>query len=112
MNSKRKQQREHLANFHIAGFNYYDGALCFSKLKVGTKLELEYEVDNKYDARAVAIYYKGNKLGFIPRTENRIFYKLVKMGYENALDVRIQQIDATAHPEQQISVVVHLLPQE
>ncbi|MEC5394441.1 HIRAN domain-containing protein [Bergeyella sp. RCAD1439] len=112
METKRKQQREHLVNFHIAGFNYYDGVLCFSKLKIGTKLDLEHEADNKFDHRAVALYYKGYKLGFIPRTENRIFYKLVKMGHENLLDLRIQRIDTNAHPEQQVAVVAHLLPKE
>lgn len=36
-------QREHLANFYIAGFTYYDAPLCFSKLKIGTHLRLKLE---------------------------------------------------------------------
>ena len=102
-------QREHLANFHIAGFTYYDAPICFSKLKIGTHLRLKLEKDNKFDARAVAIYYKDFKLGFVPRAENRIFYKLLTMGYNRIFEVRIQQIDLAAHPEQQIRTVVHLI---
>lgn len=103
-----KTKREHLANFHIAGLTFYEAALCFKKLKVGTELRLELEAENKFDARAVAVYYNDNKLGFVPRAENRIFYKLLAMEYDNIFSVVIQQLDPTEHPEQQIRVVVHL----
>lgn len=100
--------REHLANFQIAGLTYYDAPLCFKNLKVGTKLRLELEKDNKFDARAVAIYYKDHKLGFVPKSENRIFYKLLLMGYYSIFDLVIQQVDSSEHPENQVRVVAHL----
>lgn len=100
---------EHLAHFNIAGFTYYDGALVFRKLKVGKKLELKLEEDNKFDARAIALYYKEHKLGFIPRTENRIIYKLLKIGLSHNIRILIQKVDASEHPENQIMVVAHLL---
>lgn len=103
---------EHLANFTIAGFTYYEGALAFKKLKIGKQVELKLEVDNKFDARAIAIYYKAYKLGFVPRIENRVIYKLLKMGMQNNLRTIIQQVDATAHPENKIRVVVHLINPE
>jgi hypothetical protein len=100
---------EHLAHFNIAGFTYYDGALAFSKLKIGAKLELRLEEDNRFDARAIAIYHKEYKLGFVPRTENRIIYKLLRIGMKKNLSVLIQQADSRAHPENQIKVVIHLI---
>ncbi|MDO5615529.1 MAG: HIRAN domain-containing protein [Cruoricaptor ignavus] len=100
---------EHLANFNIAGFTYYDGALVFRKLKIGQELNLRLEENNRYDARAVAIYYKDYKIGFIPRTENRIFYKMLKVGLENNIRILVQSRDETAYPEQQIRVVAHLI---
>ena len=100
-------KREHLANFNIAGFTHYEGVLCFQELKIGTALKLVLEEDNKYDARAVIIYFEGYKLGYVPRNENRIFHKLLKIGFTN-FDIRVQRIDPTAHPENQIQVVVHL----
>jgi len=102
-----KNKREHLSHFSISGFTYYEGALAFNQLKIGTALRLEAEPENKYDPRAVAIYYKDHKLGFVPRNENRIIYKLLEIGFSN-FDVRVQQLDQQAHPEAQVGVVVHL----
>ncbi|MCD9854521.1 HIRAN domain-containing protein [Epilithonimonas sp. JDS] len=105
MNTKK----EHLANFQIAGFTYYDGALAFKDLKIGTKLKLKLDADNKYDARAVAIYYKDHKLGYIPKAENRIFYKLFTVGLQRFVKARIQRISKDEHPENQIQVVAHII---
>lgn len=103
--------KEHLAHFHIAGFTFYEGVSVFEKMKVGKKVKFQLEEDNKWDPRAVAIYFKGEKIGFIPRTENRIIYKLLKVGITQ-FEARIQKIDPTEHTERQVEVVVHLLPAE
>lgn len=103
---------EHLAHFTIAGFTYYEGAMVFRNLKVGKALELRLEADNTFDARAVAIYYKESKLGYVPRSENRIIYKLLKIGLIGHLRATIQKIDSREHPESQVMIVVHLINQE
>jgi hypothetical protein len=102
--------KEHLAHFDIAGFTYYDGVLAFKKLEIGTKLTLKLEDDNKYDTRAVAIYYKEFKLGFVPRKENRIFYKLLKVGL-CPFEARVQRLDKKAIPEHQVGIIIHLVNQ-
>jgi len=107
-----KTRKEHLTHFSIAGFTYYEGAIVFNKLKVGTKLKLKLEEENKFDARAVALYFKGKKLGFIPKSENRIIYKLLKIGMATNLRVVIQQVNPCEHPEKQIMVVIHLIENE
>ena len=101
--------KEHLAHFNIAGFTYYEGVSCFNKLKIGRKVKLRLENENKFDARAVAIYYKKYKLGFVPRSDNRIIYKLLTVGLKDVLKARIQTIAAHEHPENQLQVVVHLV---
>ena len=53
-----------LLSFHIAGFQYADGALVLGDLKVGDKLTLCAERDNPHDPEAVAIYYGNTKLGY------------------------------------------------
>jgi hypothetical protein len=103
--------KEHLAHFDIAGFTYYEGVLAFNELKIGIQLQLKLEEDNKYDARAVAIYFNEFKLGFIPRSENRIIYKLLKVGID-CLDVRVQRVNKKENPENQIGVVIHLIKTE
>ena len=46
-----------LLSFHIAGFQYADGALVLGDLKAGDKLTLCTERDSPHDPEAVAIYY-------------------------------------------------------
>jgi hypothetical protein len=104
-----KNNKEHLAHFNIAGLTYYDALECYDQLCIGTKLTLMLDPENKYDPRAVAIYYENYHLGYVPRSENRLFFKLLKMGYQDAIVVRIQQRDKSTHPEQQFMVVAHLL---
>ena len=58
-----------LLSFHIAGFQYTDGALVLGDLKAGDKLTLCAERDNPHDPEAVAIYYGKTKLGYVPGNE-------------------------------------------
>lgn len=104
--------QEHLTHFDIAGFTYYKGAKCFNKLKIGKKLKLKLEPENKFDARAVAVYYKKNKLGFVPRSDNRIIYKLLSMNLGSFLEARVQAVNKKHNPESQVQVVVHLIKNE
>lgn len=91
----------------MAGFSYYDGAEVFNKLEIGALLEISLNPENDYDPWAVAIYYKDYKLGFIPRDENRIFYKLLKVGVAN-IEIHIQRIDNKMHPEEQPWAIARL----
>lgn len=104
-------KRIHYKNFNVAGFSFYEGPMAFKKLAIGTKLKLKAEPDNAYDPRAVAIYYKKKKLGFVPRRCNYSISHFLEAGY-NPFEVRVQSIDKTAHPESQLSVVVYLKPKE
>lgn len=105
---KTKTTKEHLANFYIAGFTYYDGAEAFSELKMGKELSLALDESNTYDPRAVMVTYKDWKLGYVPREHNRIFYKLLKVGINN-ISLRVQGLDKSEHPEAQVRVVAHLV---
>lgn len=108
---KQKNMREHLANFHIAGLTYYDYVLCAAALEVGTVLTLKRDTENKFDARAVAIYFNEFKLGFVPRAENRLFYKLLTTGHD-IFETRILNIDKTEHPENMIRVIIHIIAKQ
>lgn len=54
----------------LAGFQFHDGAEVWAHLREGDRFELLREPTNAYDRRAVAVFWKGRKLGFIPRYEN------------------------------------------
>lgn len=104
-------ERRHFTHFHIAGFTYWDGPLVFRKLKIGTGLVMRFEPDNRYDPKAVGIYYKDHKVGYVPRASNAEISKLLEMGHD-IFETRIQQLDPTAHPEQQVAVIVYLRRKE
>lgn len=55
----------------LAGFQYYAGAALWARMKAGDRLDLAREPGNAYDANAVRVEWRGNKLGYLPRAENR-----------------------------------------
>lgn len=90
----------------IAGFTYYEGVLAFSKLKIGTELQMVPESENKYDSKAVALYLDDLKLGYLPKSDNRIISVLLELGI-NCFEARVQQLDKAEHPEQQVGIIVY-----
>ena len=98
----------HFADFHIAGFTYYNGVDVFENLKIGAQLLLKAEPENRFDPNAVAIYYKNEKLGFVPRAENELLRKFLNLGYSELFEVKISQVSPEAYPEKQVRVVVRI----
>ena len=64
----------------IAGFQYYQGNKVWSQLVQGQQITLQREPENTYDARAVAVYWRQEKLGFIPRLDNAAISQLLDRG--------------------------------
>ncbi|HDP54591.1 MAG TPA: DNA-binding protein [Bacteroidetes bacterium] len=104
---KRKAKREHFEHFTIAGFTYYDGALAFSKLRVGTRLKLVAEPKNQFDKNAVVLYLKKYKLGYIPRAHNREISKVLNAGYP-IFSAYVQMVNPQKNPEEQVQVIVFI----
>ena len=105
-------KRIHFVNFEIAGFSYWDGAMVFNELKIGTQLRIEREEDNKYDPKAVAIYYGDSKLGFVPRSYNSELSKLCEAGYSSIFDIRVNKVSPEEEPENQIGVIICIIKKE
>jgi len=105
-------KRTHLANFHIAGFSYWDGCEAFEQLKIGTVLKLVRETGNAFDFYAVAIYFGDFKLGYVPRSENHDISKYLDMGLEDIYECRITRLTPDTHPENQVEVIVYVKNQK
>ena len=97
------------ASFHIAGFSYYQGAYVFGDLKIGSKLEILLDEENKHDEFAIELRFNGYKIGYIPRDENREIALILRAGY-NIFEAVVQQLSPKAHPEQQVRVGLFLVP--
>ncbi len=107
------KKRIHLDSFHVAGFQYYNGASVWADLELGTKLELTPEPDNRHDENAVAVMYNNSKIGYIPSQRNTILAKLINAGYlRDALELVVQKKDSREHTERQLYVGLFLLEKE
>ncbi|WP_319482094.1 HIRAN domain-containing protein [uncultured Draconibacterium sp.] len=91
---------------YIAGFQYYNGAEIESFLKVGDNLSLQRDAKNQHDYFAVEVHYKNRKLGFLPRTDNKIIARMMDQGEK--LNAKIRSIDPDAHPFSRVQVRVYL----
>ena len=94
--------------FHIAGFQYHEGATVLGKLKPGKKLTLVAEPDNPYDPNAVRIERKGVHLGYIPRACNSLLARMMFYGHTNVVECRVLQVNPTARPCEQVLVGLYL----
>ena len=104
---------------HLAGRQYHDVDEVWEELHVGTLLELERDLDNRYDKNAVAVIYNqgldedtGERddylLGYIPSDENEEIAQLLEMGWNDVFECRILKINPDAHYENQISLTIRI----
>lgn len=96
----------------MAGRMYHEADEVWEKLKVGHKLSLVRDLDNRYDPEAVAVMYRDEQLdevvclGYIPRTHNSTIATFLEMGWSDLFECRISKIDPVAHPEHQIHLTI------
>jgi len=90
----------------LAGFHYYDAVRVWAALAVGDPLALKREPQNRGDARAVAVYWRGHKLGYLPRLENTAAAQLMDRGQR--LQASIAALDAQGGPWDRIRLAVYL----
>ncbi len=64
----------------IVGSYYHPKGYSVSKKRTKTRLDLVPEPTNPYDSNAVAVYYQGSKVGYIPRKQNRGLFKTLTKG--------------------------------
>jgi hypothetical protein len=64
----------------VAGFQYHHGETLWPHLAVGQRLSLVREPGNHYDRRAVALYRRDRKLGYVPQRENVVVAQMLDRG--------------------------------
>ncbi len=109
---KIKSDKEHFLSCNVAAFTYCNGCEVFSQLKIGKKVRLVREDENVHDHRAVAIFFGDTHIGYIPRQMNETLSMFLDLGYADIFEAKIQSVDPTAHPEQQVSIVIYLKRKE
>jgi hypothetical protein len=64
----------------IAGFQFHRGDAIWGSLAVGARLSLVREPSNAHDPDAVAVFFKQEMLGYVPRAENRAVAQMLDRG--------------------------------
>ena len=80
----------------LAGFQHYRGQAVWQFLREGERLTLVRELMNPYDSRAVAVYFKNDKLGYVPEDENWIAAQMLDRG--ERLEARITRLKMDDNP--------------
>jgi hypothetical protein len=95
----------YLDSLYIAGFQYYKGAEAEMYFKEDDLLVLQRQPKNPHDYFAVEVYHGNNKLGYLPRTGNKVIARMMDQGV--SLHAKIRSIDPDAHPYRKVKVRVY-----
>jgi len=80
-----------LSSPYLAGFQYYQGPEIEPQLHQNNLLTLKRELTNPHDCYAVEVFQNNDKLGYLPRTENKVIARLMDQGVE--VKARILKVD-------------------
>ena len=91
----------------LAGFRYYVGEARWQSMKEGQTLTLIREPDNPHDGNAVRVEWQGEKLGYLPRRENRSVAGAMDAG--DRVDARIAKLREHRDPWQRVLIDVYVV---
>lgn len=88
----------------LAGYRYYAAQQVWMELRVGDALELLREADNPHDRNAVAVAWRGRKLGYVPKRDNAALAWGLDRG--ERLQARISRLSAHPNPARRVEFEV------
>lgn len=84
----------------LAGSQYYALGAQWQRLQVGDPLTLIREPENRHDRYAIRVEWRGYKLGYVPRAENRAVAAAMDQG--DKLVARIAALSEHPDPWQRV----------
>jgi len=90
----------------LAGYPYHRAEGVWPFLRIGEVVRLQREPYNQHDHNAIAVYFKNDMLGYIPRNENRLLAQMMDRG--ERLEVRITQLLPESRPWKGMKLSVFL----
>lgn len=91
----------------LAGFRYHAGETLWHDMRAGDRLDLVREPHNPHDANAVRIDWRGHKLGYLPRAENRAVAAAMDRG--DPVDARIAKLRQHRNPRLRMLIEVFVV---
>ncbi len=90
----------------LAGSQYYAVDESWAEMKVGDGLVLIREADNKHDRHAIRVEWRGRKLGYVPRAQNRAVARAMDDG--ERLVARISRLSEDTNPWRRVEFEVYI----
>ena len=91
----------------LAGSQYYSASRLWTDIRIGDRLSLAREPDNRHDRNAVRVEWNGQKLGYVPRAENRAVAQALNAGEK--LEARVSRLRDDPDPWQRIEFEIFLV---
>lgn len=91
----------------LAGSQYYALSAVWGTIRPGDKLLLTREPDNRHDANAIRVEWDGQRLGYVPRAENRALAAAMDRG--ERVEARVSALRKAKNPWQRVEFEVFLV---
>ena len=91
----------------LAGSQYYSASRLWTEIRIGDRLSLSREPDNRHDRSAVRVEWNGQKLGYVPRAENRAVAQALDAGEH--LEARVSGLRDDPDPWRRIEFEIFLI---
>lgn len=92
----------------LAGIQYYTAKAWWDEMRANDRLQLVRELENRHDANAIRVEWKGHKLGYLPRRENQIVAEEMDRG--TRLEASISKMQRHRSPWQRLKMDIYVLP--
>ena len=91
----------------LAGSQYYSANRVWGEIRIGDRLSLAREQDNRHDRNAVRVEWNGQKLGYVPRAENRAVAQALDTGEQ--LEAKVSRLRDDPDPWRRIEFEIFLV---
>jgi hypothetical protein len=91
----------------LAGIQFYTAREWWAEMQVDDRLQLIREPDNRHDANAIRVEWKGHKPGYVPRRENRAVAE--EMDHGAQLEASISKLQRHRSPWQRLRMDIYVV---
>jgi hypothetical protein len=91
----------------LAGSQFYAVAEVWPQIRLGDRLTLIREPENRHDRKAVRVEWQGRQLGYVPRAENRAVARALDDGEK--LEARVSRLREDPDPWRRVEFEVFLI---
>ena len=100
----KKRAHQTLVELPVAGFQHYRGESLWEFLRPGEPVQFKRHLANRHDKRAVAVYWRRNLIGYLPRTRNKGISDLLDIG--EPLCGTIEELKSSENPWERVRIRV------